>query len=104
MKTFVVGCFATSVLIAGIIPAAAQRDARAILQAADAAVGATKVNSIQYAATGRISYLGQNFTVADDWPRVDLKNYTMTIDYPSKSERLDYTRVQGNNPARGGGA
>ena len=104
MKTFVAGSFVTSILIAGILPVAAQQDARTILQAADRAVGATKVNSIQYTATGRISYLGQNFTVTDDWPRVDLKSYAMTIDYPSKSERLDYTRVQGNNPARGGGA
>src|SRR2546423_11361187 len=106
MKHFMVACFATSVLIAGAAPIAAQQDARdprAILQAADRAIGASNVNSIQYTATGRVSYLGQNFTVTDDWPRVDLKSYTMTIDYPSKSARADYTRVQGNDTSRGGG-
>src|SRR5207302_5942231 len=92
-------------LIAGAAPVVAQQqDARAILQAADRAIGASNVNSLQYTATGRLSYLGQNFSVTDDWPRVDLKSYTMTIDYPSRSARIDYTRVQGNNPARGGGA
>ncbi len=106
MKHFLAGCFAASVLIAGsgVANAAAAPDAKAILQAADRAIGASSVNSIRYAATGRLSYLGQNFSVTDDWPRVDLKSYNQTIDYPSRSASLDYTRVQGNNPARGGGA
>ncbi|HEX3486682.1 MAG TPA: MBL fold metallo-hydrolase [Micropepsaceae bacterium] len=85
-------------------PAVAQQDARTLLQAADRAVGASKVNSVQYTGTGRISFLGQNFTTTDDWPRVDLQTYTQTIDYGSKSAKEDYVRVQGNNPARGGGA
>src|SRR5438876_2738123 len=84
-------------------PAAAQ-NARALLQAADNAVGASKVNSIQYTGTGRISYLGQNFTTADDWPRVDMKTWSQTIDYRGKSAREEMVRVQGNNPPRGGGA
>jgi len=84
-------------------PASAQ-NARALLQAADNAVGASKVNSIQYTGTGRISYLGQNFTTADDWPRVDLKSWSQSIDYGSKSAKEEMVRVQGNNPPRGGGA
>src|SRR5881397_3158941 len=84
-------------------PAAAQ-NARALLQAADSAVGASKVNSIQYTGTGRIAYLGQNFTTADDWPRVDLKTWSQTIDYSGKSAKEEMVRVQGNNPPRGGGA
>src|SRR5207302_7460414 len=67
-------------------------------------VGASKVNSIMYTGTGRISYLGQNFTTADDWPRVDLKSWSQTIDYGSKSAKEEMVRVQGNNPPRGGGA
>ena len=106
MRHFVSGCCAASVLLvlAAVPLAAQQQDPKAILRAADALVGASKVNSIQYNATGRWSFIGQNFTVNDDWPRVDVKSYAMTIDYPSKSERLDFTRVQGNNPGRGGGA
>jgi glyoxylase-like metal-dependent hydrolase (beta-lactamase superfamily II) len=84
-------------------PVAAQ-NARALLQAADNATGASKVNSITYTGTGRISYLGQNFTTTDDLPRVDLKSYSQTIDYAGKSATEEMVRVQGNNPPRGGGA
>jgi len=91
------------VLGASIGPAGAQ-DARALLQAADSAAGASKVNSITYTGTGRISYLGQNFTTTDDWPRVDMKSWSQTIDYRGRSAKEEMVRVQGNNPPRGGGA
>src|SRR6185312_5943050 len=94
--------FALAALAAG--PAVAQQNARALLQAADQAVGASKVNSIQFAGKGRFAYLGQNFTTNDDWNRVDLQSYTLTIDYPSKSYKEEQVRVQGNNPRIGGGA
>ena len=48
--------------------------------------------------------MGQNFSTVDDWPRVDLKTYTATIDYENKAASEDYIRVQGKNPPRGGGA
>src|SRR5215470_19180136 len=105
MKNVLVTLIVVSALIIGpaVYPAAAH-NARAVLQAADSAVGASKVNSIQFTGTGRISYLGQNFTTLDDWPRVDLKSWSQTIDYGSKSAKEDMVRVQGNNPPRGGGA
>jgi glyoxylase-like metal-dependent hydrolase (beta-lactamase superfamily II) len=101
----VIAFIAVSALVVGlaVAPATAQ-DAKALLQAADNAVGASKVNSIQFTGTGRISYLGQNFTTVDDWPRVDLKSWSQTIDYGSKSAKEQMVRVQGNNPPRGGGA
>src|SRR5215467_14654234 len=105
MRNVLVTLVVISALMLGpaVGPAAAQ-NARALLQAADSAVGASKVNSIQYTGTGRISYLGQNFTTTDDWPRVDMKSWSQTIDYAGKSAKEDMVRVQGNNPARGGGA
>jgi hypothetical protein len=39
-------------------PAVAQQNARALLQAADQAVGASKVNSVQFIGKGRFAYLG----------------------------------------------
>ena len=84
-------------------PADAQTNARALLQAADQAVGASKVNSMQFTGKGRYAYLGQNFTPNDDWNRVDLQSYSLTIDYPSKSYKEEQVRVQGNNPRIGGG-
>src|SRR6202049_2902541 len=105
MKNVLVTLIAVSALVLGpaVRPAAGQ-NARALLQAAANAVGASKVNSIQYTGTGRISYLGQNFTTTDDLPRVDLKSWSETIDYGGKSAKEEMVRVQGNNPPRGGGA
>ena len=93
--------FVLSAVTAG---SAAAQDARSVLQAADKAVGTSAVNSVQYDATGWIRFLGQNFTADQDWNRVDLQSYTQTIDYPSRSAREEYVRVQGNNPRIGGGA
>ena len=91
------------------MPAASQNaapDAKAVLQRADAAMGVSKVNSLQYSATGYVTALGQNYSSALDetWPRFELKTFVRTIDYGSKSMREDQVRVQGTwNATRGGG-
>jgi glyoxylase-like metal-dependent hydrolase (beta-lactamase superfamily II) len=82
---------------------AAAQDARTLLQAADRAIGAGAVNSIQYSGAGWMRPVGQNFAAEEDWPRLDLKSYSNTIDYRSKSGKEDYVQIQGNNPQRGGG-
>src|SRR5262249_38850956 len=94
-----------------ITPAAAQQQgqpnpdqaaAKAILQAADKAIGASNVKSIVVTGTGWIGSPGQQFPQAD-LPRADLKSFTYPADAASKSAKFDYVRVQGNNPPRGGG-
>jgi glyoxylase-like metal-dependent hydrolase (beta-lactamase superfamily II) len=84
-------------------PNSNQVAAKTILQAADKAIGASTVKSLTLTGSGWMGYPGQQFAQGD-LPRSDLKSYTATIDYPSKSARRDYVRVQGNNVARGGGA
>src|SRR5580765_1408920 len=79
------------------VPAVAQNaapDAKAALAAADAAMGVSKANSLQYSATGYITALGQNYSSSLDetWPRFELKSFTRTIDFPSNSMREDQTR------------
>jgi glyoxylase-like metal-dependent hydrolase (beta-lactamase superfamily II) len=91
---------ATSIMMAA--PAAAQ-DAASFLEAADSAIGASSVNSIQYSGDGWIGAVGQNFVDGEDWPRHVLQSYERIIDYPSQSSREEYVRVQGDFPARGGG-
>jgi glyoxylase-like metal-dependent hydrolase (beta-lactamase superfamily II) len=83
---------------------AAAQDARSVLQAAASAMGVANMRSIQYSGTGWQGMVGQNFAPDLDWPRVDLTNYTRTIDFDTMSSREEYVRVQGNNPQRGGGA
>jgi glyoxylase-like metal-dependent hydrolase (beta-lactamase superfamily II) len=91
--------------LAGLLSAsAAAQDVRSVLQAAAAAMGVANVTSIQYTGTGWQGMVGQNFSPDVDWPRVDLKTYTRTIDFNTMSSREEYVRAQGNNPARGGGA
>jgi glyoxylase-like metal-dependent hydrolase (beta-lactamase superfamily II) len=95
-----------------IAPAAAQQQqgqpnpnqaaAKALLQAADKAIGASNVKSFTYSYTGWRGYPGQQFAQGD-LPRTDVKG-TRTVDYATKSAKSDYTRTQGNNIARGGGA
>jgi glyoxylase-like metal-dependent hydrolase (beta-lactamase superfamily II) len=93
-----------------IAPAAAQQGqpnpnqaaGKAILQAADKAIGASNVKSFTATSTGWIGSPGQQFAQGD-LPRADLKSRTFTADFPSKSLKVEYVRVQGNNPPRGGG-
>ncbi len=83
---------------------AGAQDARSVLQAAAAAMGITNMTSIQYSGRGWQGMVGQNFAPDLDWPRVDLTNYTRTIDFETMSSKEEYVRSQGNNPTRGGGA
>jgi hypothetical protein len=84
-------------------PNANQAAAKTILQAADAAIGASKVHSYVFSSTGWRGYPGQQFAQGD-LPRSDLKSDVDSVDFDSKSAKTDYVRVQGNNIARGGGA
>src|SRR5258708_7590959 len=84
-------------------PNPAQAAAKQLLQAADNAIGASKVKSWTAAATGWMGYPGQQFAQGD-LPHSDLKSFTFTEDFASKSAKWDYVRVQGNNGPRGGGA
>jgi hypothetical protein len=94
-----------------IVPAAAQNAqpnpnqvaAKAILKAADQAIGASSVKSYVASSTGWRGYPGQQFSEGD-LPRTDLKSNVRTVDFVSKSAKSDYVRVQGNNIPRGGGA
>jgi len=81
----------------------AAQDAQSVLQAAATAMGATNLKSIQYSGTGWKGALGQSFSPDLDWPRSEITSYTRTIDFDAKSSREEMVRIQGNNPARGGG-
>src|SRR5215471_3244533 len=94
------------IIFSSMIGGAAAQDAKSLLQAADKAIGASAVNSVQYGGTGWMGAVGQSFATQganSDWPRTDFKSYTATIDYASKSSKEEHVRVQGNNVARGGG-
>lgn len=66
-------------------------------------MGVTGLKSIQYSGTGWWGAVGQNYSPELDWPRTEIKSYTRTIDFESKSAKEEIVRVQGDYSSRGGG-
>ena len=89
------------VLIIGISCAVAAQDAKTVLQSATKAMG--DVNSIQFSGTGQLGILGQAYSPSSPWPENDIKAYTRTIDYGSKSSKEELTQVEPTPLRRGGG-
>ena len=91
--------FRASVLMvcvgAGAVPAHAQ-DAPTVLRNAAAAMGADRVRAIRATGAGWNAPVGQGYTPADDWPRVEVTTYTRVFDYDNRSASEEWTRRQGN--------
>ena len=75
-------------------PAAAQ-SVQSVLQTVAIAMGMENLTSIQYSGTGWQGRVGQNAAPAQDWPRVELTSYTMTIDFDTMSSKEEYVREGG---------
>jgi len=90
-------------LVALMVGTAAAQDAKTVLQAASAAMGAGNLKSIQYSGTGWNAGVGQSYSPNDDWPRFEVTGYTRAIDYDARSSREELTRRQGTYPPQGGG-
>ena len=91
------------VVLLGLAGSASAQDARSVVLAAAAAMGATNLASIQYSGSGWIAAPGQSFSLADDWPRWEVPSYSRLIDYNGRAYREEYVRRQGTYPPRGGG-
>jgi glyoxylase-like metal-dependent hydrolase (beta-lactamase superfamily II) len=85
-------------LFAGI---ASAQDAKAVLQAAQKAMGDPA--SIQYSGTGHINSFGQAWVPNAPWPTTNLTSYTKTIDYSAKSAKEDLIHTEPNPMVKGGG-
>src|SRR3990167_2558811 len=95
---------ALAALLALAAASGSAQDARAVLQASAAAMGANNVKTIQYTATGWNALVGQSYNLSEDWPRFEVTSYTRTIDYDANTSREEFTRRRGSYPVRGGGA
>jgi len=94
----------TLVVLLGLLvaPASAQDvDARAALLASLKAMGGENLKTIEIAAAGSSSLIGQQYSVDGNWPQFEVANYTRAIDFDAKWSREDYTRRQGNFPTFG---
>ena len=88
-------------LMIAVSCAVAAQDAKTVLQSATKAMG--DVNSIQFSGTGQLGILGQAYSPSSPWPENDIKSYTRTIDYASRSSKEELTQVEPTPLRRGGG-
>jgi glyoxylase-like metal-dependent hydrolase (beta-lactamase superfamily II) len=79
------------------------QDSKPVLAAIEKAMGGTDLHSIEYSGTGFNAALGQNYSPSSAWPKFDITAYKRTINYATGSSHEELTRVQGNNPPKGGG-
>ncbi len=79
------------------------QDPKSVLERAASALGANKLKSIQYSATGFNFALGQSPRPDAPWPRFNVKSYSRLINYENSSSREELVRTQGEDPPRGGG-
>src|SRR5262245_23776460 len=70
------------------------------LQAANDALGAAQVNSIEISGTGKWYQFGQAPAPGTPWPQWDVSNYTASINYATPAARVQMTRKQTVEPGR----
>jgi glyoxylase-like metal-dependent hydrolase (beta-lactamase superfamily II) len=80
------------------------QDAGSLVDAATKAMGTTSLQSIQYAGTGAVFMVGQNFTPESPWPRFTVTKYNTGVRYDAPALREELVRIDDERPARGGGA
>ncbi len=89
-------------LLLSFAPADAQ-DARALLDAADKALGAAGLKSFEMTAGGVSYAVGQAQAPGGAWPRFNVKSLARSVNYETASLRDMYVRTQAETPPRGGG-
>jgi len=92
-----------SIAILALASVVASQQANAVQTAADA-LGAARIKTLQFTGSGQNFSVGQNYTAAEPWPPVPVKNYTALINYDTASMRVELLREMGPVMPRGGGA
>lgn len=80
----------------------AQAEAKRVVDAAAANMGATHLRTIEVSGTGFVFRHGQALVPFGPLPRFDMKSFTYVADYATPGSRVESVRVQGANPPRGG--
>ncbi len=102
-KIFALAIAATTLLS---IRAAAQNagsEAKTAIDAAAAAMGTARLQSIQYSGTGSFFATGQAYVPGGPWPRYKITKYTMSVNYTAPAMRQELVRIDDERPPRGGG-
>jgi glyoxylase-like metal-dependent hydrolase (beta-lactamase superfamily II) len=88
------------VLLSGL---AVAQDAKTVITNASKAMGADNLRTIEYSGSGFDFALGQQANPNGPWPKFINKTYTRAMNFETPAFRMDRIRMQGENPARGGG-
>ena len=99
MFRILVAAFAVAALSA---PAAAQ-DAKSVIAGASKAMGVETLKSVEYSGSGFDFAIGQAPNPNLPWPKFIDKTYTRQINFETPASKMDRIRMQGENPAHGGG-
>jgi glyoxylase-like metal-dependent hydrolase (beta-lactamase superfamily II) len=100
MKRSVLITVAVAMLWPGALGA---QNAKAALDSAAAALGATNLRSIEFSGRGFDFMFGQAYDPNSAWPRFGVPRYNVAIDFTTPAIRDDRTRTQVQNPPLGGG-
>jgi glyoxylase-like metal-dependent hydrolase (beta-lactamase superfamily II) len=91
-------------LVLALLPSpSSAQEATPQLRAAIAALGADRVQTIQFSGWGSDFIFGQPYDGNAPWPRFTLPAFSMAIDYTGPALRDDRRRTQGDDPPLGGG-
>jgi glyoxylase-like metal-dependent hydrolase (beta-lactamase superfamily II) len=89
-------------LVATLLGTAAfAQDARSVIDNATKAMGTLR--SVEYSGSGYDFALGQNVNPNSAWPKFIDKTYKRSMNFETPAYRMERTRLQGENPPRGGG-
>ena len=102
-KLFLVAIAATMLLSLHVVAQNAGADAKTVIDAAMAAMGTDKLQSIQYSGTGSFFATGQAYEPGGPWPRYTVKKYTMLLNYTAPAMRQELVRIDDEKPPHGGG-
>ena len=91
-------------LICALAFAASVAAQQGALQTAATTLGVANIKTLQFTGAGRNFSVGQNYTAAEPWPAVPVKNYTAAVNYDTAAMRIELLREMGPVMPRGGGA
>ena len=90
--------------LAIVAPDLLAQDASVVIEMAAQTMGTARLQSVQYSATGSTFGFGQAIGPGAPWPRFTITKYTASINYAAPAMREELSRIDDENPPRGGGA
>src|SRR6266540_1463471 len=99
MARYMTALLGALLLATMIVAQPVAQTAQSVLQTAAKAMGTDTVKCLTYSSPGGpgnyVGIVGQGFSPADDWPKLELASFSRTINYDAKTMREEQVRRQG---------